>query len=85
MKYMLEEEEINVFMKSLADELEISASQLQRDSKLDSINWDSLALISCIALEDENFGVTLTGEELSNSLIIEDIINLIPSKQLIFF
>ena len=81
MKYMLEEAEINIFMKSLADALEISPSQLQRDS----INWDSLALISCVALADEHFGVTLTGEELINSLIIEDIINLIPSKQLIFF
>ena len=36
MKYMLEEAEINIFMKSLADALEISPSQLQRDS----INWD---------------------------------------------
>lgn len=80
MKYMLKEEEINLFMESLADALEISPSQLQRDSKLDSIDWDSLALISCIALADEHFGVMLTGEELSNSLIIEDIINLISRK-----
>ncbi|WP_288260235.1 acyl carrier protein [uncultured Prochlorococcus sp.] len=77
---MVPEGKINNFLENLAEALELQAECLSKDTKLDSISWDSLAVISCIALADEFFGVMLSGEELSKAITIEDIINLILEK-----
>ena len=77
---MVTDSKVNGFLESLADALEISLDSLSKDAELNSLNWDSLAVISCIALADEHFGVMLSGEELAKVTIVQDIIDLISNK-----
>jgi acyl carrier protein len=39
--------------------------------------WDSLAVISFIALVDERFGVVIEGERLARAVSVEDLITLV--------
>lgn len=77
---MLSQEDINKFLNSLSDVLEISNSSLNYESKLEEINWDSLSVIGCISIVDDLFEVRLSGEDLSNSSSVKDIIDLINAK-----
>jgi len=77
---MLGEEKIASFLESLADALEVPPQSLSKETELDSIAWDSLAIISCIALADEHFGITLSGEEINQARNIQEIIDLISNK-----
>ena len=76
----MEQELINSFLESLTESIELEDGLLKGDTNLEDIEWDSLAVISCIALADEHFNVMITGEELANSKTIQDIINLISMK-----
>ena len=77
---MLSQEDINKFLHSLSDVLEITNSTLNYESKLEEINWDSLSMIGCISIVDDLFEVRLSGEDLSNSSSVKDIIDLINAK-----
>ena len=77
---MLGKEKIASFLESLADALEVPPQSLSKETELDSIAWDSLAIISCIALADEHFGITLSGEEIHKARNIQEIIDLISKK-----
>ncbi len=77
---MLSNEKIASFLESLGDALEIPSQSLSKETELDSIAWDSLAVISCIALADEHFGITLSGEEVHQARNIQEIIDLISKK-----
>ena len=76
----MQQELINSFLESLSESIELEDGLLKGDTNLEDIEWDSLAVISCIALADEYFNVMITGEELANSKTIQDIINLISIK-----
>ncbi len=52
------------FVAKLAEALERPAGSLTEASALDAEHWDSLALISAIALVDEELGVTVSAAEL---------------------
>jgi acyl carrier protein len=43
--------------------------------------WDSLAVLSIIALADENYSVTISAAELKNAQTIEGVKQLIDSKK----
>ena len=77
---MLSNEKIASFLESLGDAIEVPSQSLSKETELDSIAWVSLAVISCIALADEHFGVTLSGEELHQAINIQEIIDLISKK-----
>ena len=78
---MFSKENIGSFLESLAEAIEIPSDALKKETKLSSINWDSLAVISCIALADEYFQVTLSGDDLNNANKIEDILIMISNKK----
>ena len=46
--------------KGLADIFEIDVSELHSDSRLEEFAWDSLSMVSTIALFDELFNKELT-------------------------
>ena len=55
--------------------------ELDLDMRLDDIEeWDSLAVISIIALFDQLFSIIITEKQLSNCEKIEDIVNLVIDK-----
>jgi len=43
--------------------------------------WGSLTALSIIAMVDEEFETQLTGNDLRNSITIEDVYNIIKEKQ----
>lgn len=70
---------MNEFYKGMAEILEIDDNQITSDFELNSGNaaWDSLGVVSTIALIDDLYSVTLDGNSLTNCLKISDIENLI--------
>ena len=74
-------EQINTFLNELAESIELQEGSLTVDTKISDIDWDSLAVISCIALADEQFNIMLSGDELSKIETIGDIFKLSSKKK----
>ena len=69
------------FLEGLAEILELDKADVQPDLHLSSTNWDSLAIVSTIALADEVFGVMLDGKALSKCTSVADIEALIAKQR----
>ena len=65
----------NLFLTKFADELGLELS-ISLDSNLDDLGWDSLTVITVIAVFDEVYGITLDIERLKNCKTIRDIVKL---------
>jgi acyl carrier protein len=65
----------------LADILEIDPSKVSSDLDLSTVDWDSLAFVSTIALIDECFGIIVAGQALEKCQTVGDIEQLIQDKQ----
>lgn len=67
------------FLSALAFALELDPESLTPTTSFSEIDWDSLAVISAIALIDEHFGVMVPGQAISECAGIPDLISLINS------
>ena len=66
-------------MKTLDD---TDASDIQAETMFKELDeWSSLIGLSVIAMVDEEFDVALKGEDIKNSITIEDLFNIVKSKQ----
>lgn len=62
------------FLQSLDELLELDAGTLKGPEKLESFeNWDSLAVISLIALADEKLGVVVGSEAIAEAKTVDDL------------
>lgn len=74
--------EIKDFIANFADQFddtdasEITATTVYKD--LDE--WSSLIALSIIAMVDEEYDVTLKGDDIRNSNTIEDLFNIVKSR-----
>ncbi|MBE3024208.1 acyl carrier protein [Janthinobacterium sp. BJB1] len=68
------------FFNGMADILEIDADKVVPGLKLGDYAWDSLAIISTIALADELFDQMLEGQALANCETLADVLALIAVK-----
>jgi len=74
--------EINDFIQNFADQFEetdaseLTATTVFRDIK----EWSSLIALSIIAMVDEEYDVTLKGDDIRKSKTIEDLFNLVQSR-----
>lgn len=68
------------FFEGLSEIFEIDLDKVQPELSLDEVDWDSVAIISTIALVDEVYGVFLDGDILSNCNSVRDIMDLIEKK-----
>lgn len=67
----------------LEELLEFDSGPLLADRLLNTIeSWDSLAIISFIALIDEKINVVLDGNSLANANTIEDLLKLVEKSVL---
>lgn len=66
------------FISELADALEVSSYLLVPSADLQALDWDSLAIISTIAIADSIYNVMLTGQDLQNAKSFGDILGLLP-------
>lgn len=74
--------EMKDFLKNFADQFDETALE---DLKAETIfkelaEWSSLAALSIIAMVDEEYNVTISGEDIRNSSTIEDLFNAVKNK-----
>lgn len=74
--------ELNEFVENFADQFDdTDASEIKAETvfkKLDE--WSSLVALSVIAMVDEEFDVTIKGDDIRNSNTVEDLFNVIKAK-----
>jgi acyl carrier protein len=72
---------MQAFYDGLAEILELEPAEIIADLDLLAHNWDSLAVVSTIALCDECCDVMLDGQALNNCKTVADIEKLIATKR----
>ncbi|WP_233234739.1 acyl carrier protein [Bordetella sp. LUAb4] len=72
---------MNEFYTGMSEVLEVDAGTIVPNFDLATVAWDSLAIVSTIALVDDCFGVLLNGQALANCATIADIEKLISAEK----
>jgi acyl carrier protein len=67
------------FGRGLAGILCVSPNSVEPGLELNEDNWDSMAVISAIALIDESFGITVPVERLARCGNVGDLLALVNS------
>lgn len=70
-----------VFLKDLAELLEVEPEDLHKDFILDDDNWDSLEIVSAIALIDMHFDITIEGKVLRDCKNVGSLLDIIEMKK----
>ncbi len=75
--------DINEFVDNFAGQFDDTpADQFNADTRFRDIDeWSSLIGLSIIAMVDEEYEVTLKGDDIKNSNTIRDIYNIVVSKK----
>ena len=69
------------FYEGMADILEVDAAQIKPELELSEGNWDSLAIVSTIALIDEVYDEAVNADALGECRTVADIERLIQKKR----
>ena len=74
--------ELNEFIAHFAEQFEeTDANEFGSETKFRELDeWSSLIALSVIAMVDEEYDVTLKGDDIRNSDTIEDLFNVIKAK-----
>lgn len=74
--------EINSFIEHFAEQFEdTDASEFKSETVFKELEeWSSLIALSVIAMVDEEYEVTLKGDDIRNSTTIADLFNNVKSK-----
>ena len=74
--------EIKEFVEKFAEQFdETDASVFTPETKFRELDeWSSLSALSIIAMIDDEYDVTIKGDDIRNSETIEDLFNLVKSK-----
>jgi acyl carrier protein len=75
--------EIKDFIQNFADQFdETDASVFTAETKFKELDeWSSLIALSVIAMADEEYDVTLKGEDIRNSSTIQDLFDIVNSRK----
>lgn len=74
--------EINEFVAHFAEQFdETDANKFAPETRFRDLDeWSSLIALSVIAMVDEEYDVTLKGDDIRNSNTIEDLFNVVKAK-----
>lgn len=74
--------ELNEFIRNFAEQFEDTpASELTKDTVFHELDeYSSLIALSIISMVDEEYGVTLSGNEMKAAVTIEDLFNTVKTK-----
>ena len=74
--------ELKDFIENFADQFdETDASEFTPETEFKQLDeWSSLTALSIIAMVDDEYDVTLKGEDIRTSNTIEDLFKLVESK-----
>jgi acyl carrier protein len=68
----------NEFLRLMEEAVEADAGTITCDDAIESIEgWDSVAIISFIAMVDEKFGVTISPKKIEDAKYVSDLMTLI--------
>lgn len=75
--------DINTFIDNFAGQFDdTDRDQFAADTKFREIDeWSSLIALSIIAMVDEEYEVTLKGDDIKNAQTIQDIFNAVQAKK----
>lgn len=69
------------FLRCIDDILELAPGTLTGTEALEDLEgWDSLAVISFIAMVDERFGIVVEGEKLAAARRVSDLLGLVELR-----
>ena len=71
------------FVKSFAEQFEdTDASEIKADTKFHDLDeWSSMIVLGVIAMANIEYDVTLTGQDIKAAETVEDLYNLVKSRQ----
>ena len=74
--------ELNEFIKNFADQFdETDASEIKAETVFHDLDeWSSLIALSLIAMIDEEYDVTIKGDEMRSAVTVEDLYNIVKTK-----
>ncbi len=74
--------ELEKFIENFAEQFdETDASEITASTNYHDLEeWSSLVALSVIAMVDEEYDVTLKGDDIRNSKTVEDLFNLVSSR-----
>ncbi len=74
--------ELNDFIEKFAEQFdETDASEFKADTEFKALDeWSSLSALSIIAMIDEEYDVTIKGDDVKNAETIEDLFNVVKSR-----
>ena len=74
--------EIKEFIENFANQFDdTDASEIQAKTNFRELEeWSSLIALSIIAMVDEEYDVTLKGDDIKNATTVEDLFNTVKSK-----
>lgn len=74
--------EIKEFIANFAEQFdETDASEIQAETVFKDLDeWSSLIALSVIAMVDEEYDITIKGDDIRNSNTIEDLFNAVKAK-----
>jgi acyl carrier protein len=74
--------ELNEFIQNFADQFdETDASEFKAETVFHDLDeWSSLIALSVIAMIDEEYDVTVKGDEMRAAVTIEDLFNIVKAK-----
>lgn len=70
------------FIENFADQFDdTDPSEIKAETAFRELDeWSSLVALSVIAMVDEEYGVTIKGDEIKNSNTVEDLFNAVKAK-----
>lgn len=73
---------LNEFVELFAEQFdETDASEIQASTEFHELDeWSSLIALSLIAMVDEEFEVTLKGDDVKSAVTVEDLYNKVTAK-----
>lgn len=74
--------DINSFIQNFAEQFdETDANVIKAETVFKDLEeWSSIIALSVIAMVDEEYNVTINGEDVLNSNTIEDLFNVVKSR-----
>ena len=75
--------EINDFIKNLADQYDdVELSDFTPETKFKEFDeWSSLTSLSIIAMVDDEYGITLKGDDIRKAVTVQDLFDIVKSKE----
>lgn len=74
--------EIKDFIENFAEQFEeTDASEISATTEFKNLDeWSSLIALSVIAMADEEYDVTLKGDDIRGAVTVEDLFNIVKSR-----